>query len=86
MKYFQVNPSSDNVRKPNGNDILVGKELITESECNRQGFSKEFINKHCTPIEIPKNSVYWLFGARFCRSISELPEATKSKIFAASFC
>lgn len=70
MKYFKVKPEYDNFRliyngKHNG--ILVGNELYTEKELYKKKilfcYGVDF--KMFTMIEIPKNKVYFFFGARF---------------------
>ena len=40
---------------------LVAHELFTEKECERYSLPKAKLTK----IEIPKNRIYWFFGARF---------------------
>ena len=45
--------------------FLVANELITRKQAEKEGFTPEFISKHFEIVQIPKNKVYWFFGARF---------------------
>ena len=58
MLFFRVKEEHDNKKK--GNDIYIGNELYTLKEVNSQNLNINFLEK----VEIPKNKVYWCFGAR----------------------
>lgn len=76
MQYYQVKPKADNKRLfaikggayVNCGDFLIAKELYTPKEWEK------IIKSHvfgCDPadcvevVEVPKNKIYWFFGARF---------------------
>ena len=62
MKYYKVKSEHDNKRKPGAKyDIYVANELYTEKEAEKQHINKSY----CELVEIPKNQVYFFFGARF---------------------
>lgn len=60
MTYYKVLQKYDNYRLPK-RLIYVGNELFTEREVKLYGVNKDY----CEKVEIPKNKVYWMFGARF---------------------
>lgn len=43
---------------------LVANELITEKECKKVGI-ENFAKRHFALVNIKKNNIYFLFGARF---------------------
>ena len=70
MTYYKVKPEHDN--KPlyhNGKykGILIANELYTEKELNKTNilFCRGIRFDMFEAVKIPKNKVYWLFGARF---------------------
>lgn len=60
MKYYKVKSEADNKCRSDGN-IYVANELYTETEAIKLKLNKAFLEV----VEIPKNKVYWFFGARF---------------------
>lgn len=60
MLYYRVLPQYDNFKRADGS-ILVGGELYTEKELNRYRID----TKKVIPVNVPKNKVFWCFGARF---------------------
>lgn len=76
MRYYRVKPQYDNKRLcainrgkyVNCGDILIARELYTVKEWEKIVKSHVF---GCSPadcvevVEIPKNKIYWFFGARF---------------------
>lgn len=71
MKYFKVNPASDQTkcRLRYKQQILVANELYTEKEVqkaiNNNWISSEFTEKHFTPVQCSPKNTYFFFGARF---------------------
>lgn len=69
MKYYRVKPEYDNktrYRLNRGgvcipNSILIGNELYTAVERSKIANRKQMFDV----IEIPKNRIYFCFGARF---------------------
>ena len=69
MLYYKVKPQYDNKTRyirnnkrqiiPNG--ILIGGELYTPKEYEKLMNCSEWFDK----VEIPKNKIYFFFGARF---------------------
>lgn len=69
MKYYRVKPQYDNKTRykysyhgqgvPNG--ILVSNELYTPKEFEKLAMCPAWFDI----VEIPKNKIYWFFGARF---------------------
>ena len=76
MQYYRVKPQYDNKqlcvikrgKYVNCGDILIARELYTVKEWEKVVKSHVF---GCRPadcvevVEIPKNKIYWFFGARF---------------------
>lgn len=60
MTYYKVKPEFDQKRRADGS-IFVGGELYTKSELKR--YKAENLNIF-EVVNIPKNKVYWFFGAR----------------------
>lgn len=66
MKYYKVNPKSDQIRVHKNNSFLIANELKTEKELIKLAITNlDFIINNFTVIEISKNRTYFLFGARF---------------------
>jgi hypothetical protein len=71
MLYYKVKPEYDNLQRYNGkkvqfDGIWIGNELYTHKELDKLAASGIYINsKYFDPINIPKNQVYFFFGARF---------------------
>jgi hypothetical protein len=67
MKYYQVLPKADQVRKfKNKTDILIANELYTEKELLKFTTPEsQFANNNFKVIEVSKKQTYFLFGARF---------------------
>ena len=67
MEYLRVKKEADSIRieLPKKHWFLVENELITRKQAEKEGFTPEFISKHFEIVQIPKNKVYWFFGARF---------------------
>ena len=69
MKYFRVKPQYDNKTRYRWNNhhqgvpdgILVANELYTPTEYKRLANCPFWFE----PVELPKNKIYWFFGARF---------------------
>lgn len=60
MKYYKIKMEYDNKPRKD-NNILVGGELYTKREMEK--YNIPF--KYCEVVEIPKNKIYFFFGARF---------------------
>lgn len=68
MTYYKVKKQYDNIKRvvksKNGlkyDGILVANELYTPTE-----YKKLANNPYCFEVvEVPKNKIYWFFGARF---------------------
>lgn len=81
MKYYRVKPEFDNYKISKNYDILIANELYTEKEfekvkmkyANRNNMTRSITPISATKgllscfdiVEIPKNKIYWMFGARF---------------------
>jgi hypothetical protein len=64
MKYLQVNPGSDQVRKPGKRyDILVANELYTLKQAKQ--FTDAYRAAHFTLLEVSSHKTHYIFGARF---------------------
>ena len=65
MIYYRVRKEYDNFRQNtriHDGNILVGGELFTEKEFNKLPYVYAGAFER---IDIPRNSTYWFFGARF---------------------
>ena len=60
MLYYKVKPQYDNYRKNDG-DIYIANELYTQKEVIQQKLNKSYLDA----VEVPKNQIYFFFGARF---------------------
>ena len=60
MRYYKVKKEADQKRRKDGS-IYIADELYTEKEAARQHLNSAFME----PVEIPKNKIFWSFGARF---------------------
>ena len=60
MKYYKVKKEADQKRRNDGS-IYIAEELYTEKEAARMYLNSAFME----PVEIPKNKIFWFFGARF---------------------
>ena len=70
MRYYRVKPEFDNFRLwRNGKyaGILVANQLYTEKELEKRRvlFCRRVRFDMFERVEVPKNKVYWFFGARF---------------------
>ena len=65
MKYYRVKPEADQQKQYNKHGEYTGfyiaDELYTEKEAARQHLNPAFME----PVAIPKNKIFWSFGARF---------------------
>lgn len=61
MKYFRVKKEYDNYGRSDGT-ILVRNELYTEKEMQKYKIHANRV----IPVEIKKNTTYFVCGARFC--------------------
>ena len=69
MKYYRVKPQYDNKTRYKWNNkkqgvsdgILVANELYTPSEFRKIANCPAWFDV----VQIPKNKIYWFFGARF---------------------
>ena len=69
MKYYRVKPQYDNKirytwnnhRQGVNNGILIANELYSPKEFEKLSICPEWVEV----VEIPKNKIYWFFGARF---------------------
>lgn len=65
MKYYRVKPEVDQRKQYNTHGKYTGfyiaNELYTEKEAARKYLNPAFMEL----VEIPKNKIYWCFGARF---------------------
>ncbi len=74
MKYYRVKSEYDNLPRYNGkkvkfDNIWISNELYTEKEINKLVSSGIYVNmKYFDLVNIPKNKVYFFFGARFEKS------------------
>ena len=60
MKYYKVKKEADQKRRKDGS-IYIANELYTEKEAARLHLNLLFMK----PVDIPKNKIFWFFGARF---------------------
>ena len=60
MLYYKVKKEADQKRRKDGS-IYIADELYTEKEAARQHLNPAFME----PVAIPKNKIFWSFGARF---------------------
>ena len=60
MLYYKVKKEADQKRRKDGS-IYIANELYTEKEAVRKHLNSAFME----PVEIPKNKIFWSFGARF---------------------
>ena len=60
MLYYKVKKEADQKRRKDGS-IYIADELYTGKEAARQHLNSAFME----PVEIPKNKIFWFFGARF---------------------
>lgn len=61
MTYYRVPEELDQKKYNNGNLFLIKNELYTLKELKRYKLNPAAFEK----IEVSKNKIYWLFGARF---------------------
>lgn len=71
MTYYKVLPQYDQKHTSYKNGkwngyFHIANELLTAKEIELHRYKKEY----CIPVEVPKNNVYWLFGARFERRLT----------------
>ncbi len=66
MKYYKVNPQSDQIQVHKSKSFLIANELKTVKELLRLNITNPmFVEKHFTVLEVSKNKTYFSFGARF---------------------
>ena len=75
MQYFKVKPQYDNKTRYRWNNhrqgvpygILIANELYTPCEYKRLAMCPAWFDT----VEIPKNKIYWFFGARFEMEVTQ---------------
>ena len=64
MLYYKVKPEyNQKYKNPKIHDcnVYIGGELYTLREVEKQGLNLDYLE----PVEIPRTSIYYSFGARF---------------------
>lgn len=86
MTYYKVKPGHGGQRANFRYkfDYLVSNELYTAAEINKYSSLSEAL-KYCDVVTIPKNKIYWFFGARFaCKSV-DIPAGTTLTVLGHKF-
>lgn len=71
MIYYRVKEQYDNLRRYNGKKVTfegiwIGKELYTKKELDKlTARGVVVLSKYFDPVNLPKNKIYFFFGARF---------------------
>ena len=60
MTYYRIKEKYDQRKRKDGS-IIIASELYTEKEIEKFSINPDFTEK----ISLPKNQIYWSFGARF---------------------
>lgn len=73
MRFYKVKPEADQVHtgtRTKYTGTLIANELYTAKEIAKRQISPEKVAKHMDSVEISRKGTFWMFGARFTKSVN----------------